>query len=168
LERDGEMGVHLDGSRGVGVSRLEVIEGPSGRRRRTKAERACVRFPPVVSDAAPSKAMTVIGKKSLGLDLLCIWDDSQLGTDHGALPPRHGSSSASNVCGGAQRGISLATGTFTGESRRNPPAARFWKKRLIIKDLRNHDLGVVDSFRNPGNPVCGSQRDGSQPAEATP
>ncbi|MFN3281373.1 MAG: IS66-like element accessory protein TnpA [Tabrizicola sp.] len=34
------MGVHLDGSRGVGVSRLEVIEGPSGRRRRTKAERA--------------------------------------------------------------------------------------------------------------------------------
>jgi len=40
LERDGKMGVHLDGSRSVGVSRLEVIEGPSGRRRRTKAERA--------------------------------------------------------------------------------------------------------------------------------
>ena len=34
------MGVHLDGSTVVGVSRLEVIEGPSGRRRRTKAERA--------------------------------------------------------------------------------------------------------------------------------
>ena len=40
MERDDKMGVHLDGSRGVGVSRLEVIEGPSGRRRRTKAERA--------------------------------------------------------------------------------------------------------------------------------
>ena len=40
LDRDGKMGVHLDGSRGVGVSRLEVIEGPSGRRQRTKAERA--------------------------------------------------------------------------------------------------------------------------------
>jgi len=40
LEVDGEMGVQLDGSKGVGVSRLEVIEGPSGRRRRTKAERA--------------------------------------------------------------------------------------------------------------------------------
>ena len=40
MERDGKMDVHLDGSRGVGVSRLEVIEGPSGRRRRTKAERA--------------------------------------------------------------------------------------------------------------------------------
>ncbi len=34
------MGVHLDGSTVVGVSRLEVIEGPSGRRRRNKAERA--------------------------------------------------------------------------------------------------------------------------------
>jgi len=34
------MGVHLDGSLGDGVSRLDVIEGPSRRRRRTKAERA--------------------------------------------------------------------------------------------------------------------------------
>jgi len=34
------MGVHLDGSTGSGVSRLEVIEGPSGRRQRTKAQRA--------------------------------------------------------------------------------------------------------------------------------
>jgi transposase len=34
------MGVHLDGSGDAGVSRPEVIEGPSGRRRRTKAERA--------------------------------------------------------------------------------------------------------------------------------
>ena len=40
LEIYGKMGVHLDGSRGFGVSRLEVIEGPTGRRRRTKAERA--------------------------------------------------------------------------------------------------------------------------------
>jgi hypothetical protein len=28
------------------------------------------------------------------------------------------------LLGGAQRGVSLATGTFTGESRRNPPAGR--------------------------------------------
>ena len=34
------MGVYLDGPRNVGVSRLEVIKGPSGRRRRTKADRA--------------------------------------------------------------------------------------------------------------------------------
>ncbi len=40
LERDGKLGVQLDGSTGSGVSRLEVIEGPTGRRQRTKAERA--------------------------------------------------------------------------------------------------------------------------------
>jgi len=40
LDRDGKEGVHLGGSTGVGVSRLEVIEGPTGRRRRTKAVRA--------------------------------------------------------------------------------------------------------------------------------
>jgi len=40
LNKDGKMGVQLDGSTGAGVSRLEVIEGPSGRRHRTKAERA--------------------------------------------------------------------------------------------------------------------------------
>lgn len=34
------MGVHLDGSTGSGFSCLDVIEGPSGRRQRTKAERA--------------------------------------------------------------------------------------------------------------------------------
>jgi transposase len=40
LERDGKEVVHLDDPRGGGFSRLEVIEGPTGRRRRTKAERA--------------------------------------------------------------------------------------------------------------------------------
>ena len=40
MERDENIGIHLDGSSGVVVSRLEVIEGPSGRRQRTKAERA--------------------------------------------------------------------------------------------------------------------------------
>ena len=34
------MGVHLDGSRDGRVSLLEVLEGPTGRMRRTKAERA--------------------------------------------------------------------------------------------------------------------------------
>lgn len=40
MEGDGKMGVHLDGPRGVGISRLEVIKGPSGWRQHTKAERA--------------------------------------------------------------------------------------------------------------------------------
>ena len=34
------MGGHLDGFSDGGVSRLEVMEGPTGRQRRTKAERA--------------------------------------------------------------------------------------------------------------------------------
>ena len=47
---------------------------------------------------------------------------------------------------GAQRGVSLAEVDFVGESTPNPLEERSWKKRLIIKDLRNHDLGVLDSF----------------------
>lgn len=61
-------------------------------------------------------------------------------------PPRHGSSPAPNVCGGAQRSISLATGTFTGESRRNPLGGIQQNKCCYINALTNHDLGVLDSF----------------------
>ncbi len=37
---DSKKDVHLDGSSGGRVSRLEVLEGPSGRRVRSEAERA--------------------------------------------------------------------------------------------------------------------------------
>ncbi|WP_242689994.1 MULTISPECIES: transposase [Paracoccus] len=40
MARGKEVGVHLDGSCNGSVSRLEMIEGPSGRRQRTEAERA--------------------------------------------------------------------------------------------------------------------------------
>jgi transposase len=46
------MGVHLDGSRGGGVSRLEMIEGPTGRQRRTKAERARIAAESLVPGAS--------------------------------------------------------------------------------------------------------------------
>lgn len=52
MERDGEVGVHLDSSRGSGFSRLEVIEGPSGRRLRTKAERARIAAESLVPGAS--------------------------------------------------------------------------------------------------------------------
>jgi transposase len=52
LERDGKVGVHLDGSSGGGVSRLEVIEGPTGRRRRTNAERARIAAESLVPGAS--------------------------------------------------------------------------------------------------------------------
>lgn len=35
-------------------------------------------------------------------------------------PPWHGSSPTPNVCGGVQRGSSLATGAFTGEASKEP------------------------------------------------
>ena len=59
MERDGKMGVHLDGSRSVGVSRLEVIEGPSGRRRRTKAERARI----AAESMVPGVAVADVARK---------------------------------------------------------------------------------------------------------
>lgn len=52
MERDGKVGVHLDGPGDGRVSRLEVIEGPSGRRRRTKAERARVAAESLVPGAS--------------------------------------------------------------------------------------------------------------------
>lgn len=52
MERDGKVGVRLDGSRDGGVSRLEVIEGPSGRRLRTKAERARIAAESLVPGAS--------------------------------------------------------------------------------------------------------------------
>lgn len=40
MERDGKMDAHLDVSMGGYGGRLEVIEGPTGRRRRSDAEKA--------------------------------------------------------------------------------------------------------------------------------
>ncbi len=52
MERDGKMGGHLDGFSDDGVSRLEVIEGPTGRRRRTKSERARIAAESLVPGAS--------------------------------------------------------------------------------------------------------------------
>lgn len=53
------MGVQLDGSMGVVVSRLEVIDGPSGRRQRTKAERARI----AVESMMPGVTVADIARK---------------------------------------------------------------------------------------------------------
>lgn len=52
LKRDGKLDVHLGGPRDGGVSRLEVIEGPSGRRRRTKLEQARIAAESLVPGAS--------------------------------------------------------------------------------------------------------------------
>ncbi|WP_227419172.1 IS66-like element accessory protein TnpA [Roseitranquillus sediminis] len=46
------MGVHLGALSGAGVSRLEVMEGPSGRRRRTQSERARIAAESLVPGAS--------------------------------------------------------------------------------------------------------------------
>ena len=60
-------------------------------------------------------------------------------------PPRHGSSRALFVYGGAERGISLASGFFTGESTWNPPRQIPTNFRLDISGLRMLASGQVDS-----------------------
>ena len=61
-------------------------------------------------------------------------------------PPWHGSSPALFVCGGAQRGGSLAEVDFVGESTSNPLGGIQSVKNRYINQLRNHDLAVLDSF----------------------
>ena len=50
------------------------------------------------------------------------------------------------VCGGAQRGGSLAEGGFAGDSTSNPPGGIQAGKAQYINQLRNHDLSALDSF----------------------
>lgn len=59
MERDGKLGVHLDGSSGGRFSRLEVIEGPSGRLPRTKAERARI----AAESLVPGASVTDVAKR---------------------------------------------------------------------------------------------------------
>ena len=76
----------------------------------------------------------------------------------GNASPSSGSSLASNVCGGAQRGGSLASGVFTGEARRKPlcdPEPEFVSQ---ISGLRNHDLTGVDSRREAREATSGEAR----------
>lgn len=63
-----------------------------------------------------------------------------------------------NVCGGAQRGGSLASGIFTGEARRKPPCDPEPEFVSQISGLRNHDLAGVDSWREARKATFGEAR----------
>jgi hypothetical protein len=45
-----------------------------------------------------------------------------------------------------ERVLTLATGFFTGESRRKPLGENFSGKSKYIRALANHDFGLLDSF----------------------
>ena len=53
------MGGHLDGFSDGGVSRLEVMEGPTGRQRRTKAERARI----AAESLVPAASVTDVAQR---------------------------------------------------------------------------------------------------------
>ncbi|SLN77973.1 hypothetical protein ROA7023_04618 [Roseisalinus antarcticus] len=55
--------------------------------------------------------------------------------------PRHGSSRAQSVYGGAERATWLARGVFTGEATWKPPQPMGLNLRLNIKGLRDSGLG---------------------------
>lgn len=86
-------------------------------------------------------------------------------SEPGAPPPRHGSSRALCVYGGAQLGSSLATGFFTGESTRKPVDGLGIKSGLDIKGLPPPSDDPVDSTEE-SRPAsrAGSHPLGSHPA----
>lgn len=83
-------------------------------------------------------------------------------------PPRHGSSPAPNVCGGAQRGVSLATGIFTGESRRKVLRGNQQSKCWYFRYLGNHDLDLLDSFVEATRAILRKPLRGSHPSGKPP
>jgi hypothetical protein len=95
--------------------------------------------------------------RSAGLANRLVWAECIV------QPPSLGSSRARSVYGGAQRGISLASGLFTGESTSKPLGQRRPENRLDIRDLRNHDLARVDSSEEASEATGHGSHPGQKP-----
>lgn len=80
---DGKKDVHLDGSSTGTVSRLEVIEGPTGRRVRSEAERARI----VAESLLPGAQVSEVARKH-GATRWQIYDWRRRFRQRGALPSR--------------------------------------------------------------------------------
>ncbi|EAQ33578.1 Transposase [Nitrobacter sp. Nb-311A] len=80
---DGKKGVHLDGSLIGTVSRLEVLEGPTGRRVRSEAERARI----VAESLLPGAQVSEVARKH-GATRWQIYDWRRRFRQRGALPSR--------------------------------------------------------------------------------
>lgn len=78
------------------------------------------------------------------------------------VPPR-----PRTYAGGAQRGVSLATGTFTGEARRSPLGGYHLSKLQYINYLPIHDLGVLDSFAESTKSTWWNPLDQTHPAKSS-
>jgi len=80
---DSKKDVHLDGSSVGPVSRLEVLEGPSGRRVRSEAERARI----VAESLLPGAQVSEVARKH-GATRWQIYDWRRRFRQRGMLPPR--------------------------------------------------------------------------------
>ena len=80
---DGKKDVHLDGSSTGTVSRLEVIEGPTGRRVRSEAERARI----VAESLLPGAQVSEVARKH-GATRWQIYDWRRRFQQRGTLPSR--------------------------------------------------------------------------------
>ena len=79
---DSKKDVHLDGSSAGSVSRLEVLEGPSGRRVRSEAERARI----VAESLLPGAQVSEVARKH-GATRWQIYDWRRRFRQRGMLPP---------------------------------------------------------------------------------
>jgi transposase len=84
---DGKKDVHLDGPSAGSVSRLEVLEGPSGRRVRSEAERARI----VAESLLPGAQVSEVARKH-GATRWQIYDWRRRFRQRGMLPPCEASS----------------------------------------------------------------------------
>jgi transposase len=91
MERDGKKGVHLDVPANGFAGRLEVIEGPTGRRQRTGAEKARI----VAESLMPGVRVSEVARK-YGATRWQIYDWRKRLRREGrlALPERAGAASA--------------------------------------------------------------------------
>ncbi|MGV7219827.1 transposase [Bradyrhizobium sp. UFLA05-112] len=81
MELDGKKDVHLDGSSVGSVSRLEVLEGPSGLRVRSEAERARI----VAESLLPGAQASEVARKH-GATRWQIYDGRRRFRQRGELP----------------------------------------------------------------------------------
>ncbi|MEK9281108.1 transposase [Bradyrhizobium sp. ISRA442] len=79
---DSKKDVHLDGPSAGSVSRLEVLEGPSGRRVRSEAERARI----VAESLLPGAQVSEVARKH-GATRWQIYDWRRRFRQRGMLPP---------------------------------------------------------------------------------
>ncbi|MGX9948541.1 IS66-like element accessory protein TnpA (plasmid) [Bradyrhizobium denitrificans] len=79
---DSKKDVHLDGSSAGSVSRLEVLEGPSGRRVRSEAERARI----AAESLLPGAQVSEVARKH-GATRWQIYDWRRRFRQRGMLPP---------------------------------------------------------------------------------